>query len=161
MIELFPVVVFYSLNPGEKVQIRDMKESKKSKLLGCGDYNGNCSPLNETICQHIVNLIQSLYEASSKEHILGVEFENDTDTDIATITRRPESWRQAIQKTLLKRLTPQKLPILLVVQNLPNSSVNDSGFSNLTAEALAKARNAINTSVVFMMSLGIHKGAFL
>ena len=107
LVELFPVVVFYSLNPGEKVKIRDMKENKKSKQLGCGDFNGNCSPLNETMCQHIVNVIHHLYEASIKDSNQTYQFET---SDIRPMKKLPETWKQAIQKSVLKRLKTQKIP---------------------------------------------------
>ena len=57
-VELFPVVVFYSHNPGEKVQIDDMRRKTKSKSLGSAEPL--CTPSQETLSQTVIELIQEL-----------------------------------------------------------------------------------------------------
>ena len=110
--ELFPVVVFYSLNPGEKVRIKDMKEDRKNKQLGCGAYNGNCSPVNETVSQHIVKLVQDLYTASLKEEYNELQWEEEADSEDTNphlmYKKKTDSWKRCIEVALSERLTSQK-----------------------------------------------------
>ena len=137
LVELYPVVVFYSLNPGEKVRIKNMKENRRSKVLGCGEFNGNCSPVNETISQHIVNLVQEIYISSVKEeHQVYRCSENDYDSDDSNIyndnKRRAESWKRCIQSILMERLTSQETQkcVQEVQTQCKGESENDTGSAD-------------------------------
>lgn len=59
-IELYPVVVFYTSNHGEKVQIFDLCKVPKDLPLLCGEPI--CAPPNETLAQSYIDLLRWLYD---------------------------------------------------------------------------------------------------
>eukprot|EP00094_Tigriopus_californicus_P005559 TCALIF_05356-PA protein Name:"Similar to HERC1 Probable E3 ubiquitin-protein ligase HERC1 (Homo sapiens)" AED:0.03 eAED:0.03 QI:0/0.90/0.58/1/0.81/0.83/12/0/1884 len=58
-VELYPCVVFYSLNPGERVQINELTRSVKSFDMVSG--KPFCSPDSETLAQGIISVLQDTY----------------------------------------------------------------------------------------------------
>ena len=62
--ELYPVVVFYTSNHGEKVQIFDLIKVPKDASLLCGEPF--CAPPNDTLAEGILSLLRHLYESGQK-----------------------------------------------------------------------------------------------
>ena len=55
-VELFPIVVFYTANHGEKVQIYDLVRLPAEQTLLCGEPF--CAPPAETLAQAYVDLLR-------------------------------------------------------------------------------------------------------
>lgn len=58
-VELYPCVVFYSLNPGERVRISEVTQSVKSFDVVSG--KPFCAPDSETLAQALISVLQATY----------------------------------------------------------------------------------------------------